>query len=266
MADVEQTQVPATGTPRWTRLAVLGLVLAALGPALMFLAGLVWGLDMSGDAVFFIVTTAIPLIAAFLVSRFGTWAKVVGIVAALLTAMGLFWTVFGLFTPASFFDFFPGLVVIPGALIAIVCCIAAIVAGRRGHISDAPVGGEQRGIRIVLTAVIVLGVLSAAMTFLSRSSEDEGAADLVISFKDFEFDEASYDLQSGSTVLVRNDDPFFHTFTIEALDIDIALGPGSEELVEIPAQAGTYTVFCEPHTSDPEAPAEDDMAAEITIN
>lgn len=84
--------------------------------------------------------------------------------------------------------------------------------------------------------------------------------------KDFEFDSANYDLAGGSTVLVRNEDPFLHTFTIDDLDIDIALGPNDEALVEIPAQAGDYIVYCVPHTSDPEAPEDDDMAATMTIN
>ncbi|HEX2240095.1 MAG TPA: hypothetical protein VHJ82_02985, partial [Actinomycetota bacterium] len=81
----------------------------------------------------------------------------------------------------------------------------------------------------------------------------------------FEFDQASYSFPPGSTVLVRNDDPFFHTFTIDALDIDVELTPGSEELVDMPEQRGAYVVFCRPHTFEPEEPAEDDMAASITI-
>jgi hypothetical protein len=56
-----------------------------------------------------------------------------------------------------------------------------------------------------------------------------------------------------------------HTFTVEDLDIDVELGPGSSELIEIPAQAGTYVVFCRPHTMDTENPGEDDMAATLTI-
>jgi hypothetical protein len=66
-------------------------------------------------------------------------------------------------------------------------------------------------------------------------------------------------------VLVQNDDPFTHTFTIDELGIDIELGPYSEELVELPGDSGTYVLYCEPHTSDTEEPSDDDMAAELTI-
>lgn len=257
------TAAPA-GPARWTRLAALGLLMAGLGPLLMFAAGLLWGLDVSEDAGFFLITAAIALVGALLVWKLGTIGKVLGILAAILVAMGLFWTAFGLAAPQSFFDFVPGVLVIPGALLAIVCCIAAIVAGRRGHRSEHAVGGEQRGIRIVLTVVIVLAALSAVLTFTGRATVDE-AADMTVVLKDFEFDEESYDFAAGSTVLVRNDDPFLHTFTIEELDIDETLTPGSEALVQIPDQSGDYIVFCQPHSDPNEPDPEDDMAARATI-
>jgi plastocyanin len=64
---------------------------------------------------------------------------------------------------------------------------------------------------------------------------------------------------------VRNDDPFLHTFTVDDLDIDEAMSPGSEELIEIPSEPGTYVVYCRPHTSDPDDPSSDDMTATLTI-
>jgi hypothetical protein len=103
------------GKARWSRLAALGLVLAGLGPLLFLVAGVFWGLDVSEDIPFFGITGALALIAAFLVARFGTWAKVVGIVVALLLGLALFWTAFGLASPTSFFDFVPGLLVMPSS-------------------------------------------------------------------------------------------------------------------------------------------------------
>jgi plastocyanin len=253
-------------TARWTRLAALGLLMEAIAPLLMLGAALLWGLDVGGDAAFFAVPGVVGLVAAFLAYRFGTWAKIVGIVVALLIAMMLFWTVFGLFSPRSFFDFVPGLLVIPGALIAVASCVGAIVAGRRGHRADTAIEGERRTIRIVLTALVVLAALSATLSIFGRSTADESQADTVVTLKDFEFNEASYEFEQGSTVLVRNNDPFIHSFTIEALDIDETLTPGSEKLIEIPERPGAYVVFCRPHTSDAAAPdVEEDMAAEVTI-
>ena len=271
MAEMDRTTVPEptapSAQPRWARLASLGLILAACGPLLMLLAGLAWGLDVGDEVPFFGITAVIAFLGAFLVGRFGTWGKVGGIVAAVLVSGALFWTAFGLAAPTSFFDFMPGVLVMPGALIAIVSCVAALMAGKRA----APATGsdpEPRAIRVVLTAVVVLAVLSGALTFLSRSSVDEAeAADaaFTVTQSDFEFDEEQYQVAGGSQVLVENSDPFQHTFTIEELDVDVAIAPGSEELIEIPAEAGEYILFCRPHTSDPEDPTGDDMAATITV-
>lgn len=270
MVDSPETNTPGTtpqtseGRARWSWLAALGLTLAALGPLLMLAGGALWGLGIEEEVGFFGVTGAIGLIGAFLVLRFGAWAKVLGIVAAVLVAGALFWTVFGLFTPMSFFDFVPGVLVIPGALIAIVSSIAAIVAGRRGNRSTAPVGGERRAVRTVEGVVLVLAILSAVLTFTARTKV-EGEADLAVALTDFEYDQESYEVVAGSSVVVRNDDPYLHTFTIDELDIDEALSPGSEVLVEVPDETGSYVVYCKPHTFDPEDPTEDDMAAELTI-
>jgi len=264
MAQVEPTTT-SNAKARWTRLATLGLLMAAVGPLLMLVAGLIYGLDLSEDGGFFLITGAIGLVGAFFVWRFGTWSKFIGILAALMVGAALFWTAFSLFVPMSFFDFVPAILVVPGILIAIVSCIAAIVAARRGHKSTSPEGGEKRGIRIVVTAVVVLAVLSAVLSFVSMESADESDADSVVVLKDFEFDETDYAFDPGSTVLVRNDDPFLHTFTVEELDIDEAITPGSEVLVEIPDESGSYVLFCRPH-SDPEEPdPEEDMAANLTI-
>jgi plastocyanin len=253
------------GKARWTRLAVLGLVLAALGPILMLIAGVVWGLDVSEDVPFFGITAAVALIGAFFVARFGTWGKFVGIIAALLVGLALFWTAFGLFTPTSFFDFVPGVLVLPGVLIAIVSCIAAIVARGRGHLTTVATGGERRAMRVVLAVVVILAVLSGIATAATRSSVDESDADATVVLKDFEYDRTEYELGAGSSVFVRNDDPFLHTFTVDDLDIDETMTPGSEELIEIPSEPGTYVVYCRPHTNDPDDPSGGDMAATLTV-
>ena len=237
--------------------------MAAVAPLLMLAAGFLWGLDVTEDVPFFGITAAVGLIGAFLVQRFGTWSKVVGILAALALAAMLFWTAFGLATPNSFFDFVPGLLVIPGAIIAIVGCIAAIVARRRGHLTPAPVGGERRAISIVLGVVIALALASAAMTFLGASDVEGG--DVTVTASDFDFEDGPLTVQGGDEVVVKNEDPFLHTFTIEELNIDVAVQPGSEELVQIPDRPGTYVVYCVPHTMDPKEPSDDDMATEITI-
>jgi plastocyanin len=177
----------------------------------------------------------------------------------------VFWTVFGLALPASFFDFVPGTLVLPGVLIAIGGTVASIRAAKADRPST---GGERRAVTVILAVLALLAVGSAILTVTGRDTVPEALADdadLTVSLEDFEFDEAGYDVAGGATVLVKNDDPFVHTFTVDDLGIDVDLGPYSEKLVEIPSESGTYVLYCEPHTSDKDDPSEDDMASELTV-
>jgi plastocyanin len=237
----------------------------ALGPLLLLAAVLIWGLDFGDDASFFIIILAIPLVGAFLVWRFGAWAKFVGILAALLPAGAMFWTAFGLALPSSFFDFVPGILVIPGFFIAVVSCIAGLVAGRRGHRSPSTSGGERVALRAIPAVVGLLAIVSAVLTFTGRSTASEPGADEVLIAKNNAFDPKQFDVNGPARILIRADDPFFHTFTIEDLDIDESLTPGDEIVVELPDRAGTYIFYCRPHTSSPEKPKENDMAGELTV-
>jgi hypothetical protein len=268
----QQTAAPPTVQARWTRLATLGLLMASLGPVLMFLAGAFFGLDLE-DGLFFLVPAVIGLIAAYLVLRFGTWAKIVGAVVGFLIGGLFFWTAFGLQAPQSFFDFVPGMLVLPGGLIALISGIGAAVAKKRGSVSERPVGVERAWIRGV-TYVLVLGaIVSGILTATGRSSADQSRAAASVIGKDFAWDELSYTVAGASSVFVRNDDPFLHTFTVDELDIDVFLTPGDEALITIPSRPGTYVMYCKPHSDpdDPEVPEskeaseEGDMAARLVV-
>lgn len=250
---------------KWTTLAALGLVLAGLGPTLMLIAAALFGLDISEDLVFFGGVAVIAFLGAFLVWRFGTWSKFVGILAGVLVGMAMFWTAFGLAAPASFFDFVPGILVLPGALIAIGASIAALLAGRKGRLTARPEAGERRGIQIVLGLVGLLALVSAALNVFTRSTASADEAQSTVVMKDFEFEEDSYQVAAGSKVFVDNEDPFFHTFTVDGLDVDEDFVGGSSKIVEIPQTPGEYILYCRPHTTDVEDPGEDDMATRITV-
>ena len=266
MSDLATAPTAPAGAerPRGTALATLGLAMAAAGPLLVVVAAIVFGL--SGDDVgFFAAVAAVALLGAWLMSRRHTAAKVVACVLALAAALALFWTAFGLAEPASFFDFVPGVLVLPGALLALVAGITSIVSKGRGRAVGA---GERKAVGAIVGVVGVLAAASAVLTVAGRDTVPEALADeadLTVTLEDFEFDSAGYELEGGATILVENDDPFVHTFTVDALDIDVELGPSSEKLVEVPEEQGTYVLYCRPHTGDKEEPAEDDMAAELTV-
>ena len=69
---------------------------------------------------------------------------------------------------------------------------------------------------------------------------------------------------AGSSIVLRNQDPFMHTFTVDALGIDVKLLPGDATIVQLPDTVGTYTYYCIPHSFEAGEGA-DDMAATLTI-
>lgn len=246
---------------RWTTLATIGLLMVALGPTLILASGFIWGLDISDDLGFFGMVMAAAVIAALLVLFFGWWAKIIGILVGLGGAFMLFWTVFGLQQPASFFDFVPGVLVIPGGIIAAVSCIAAIFAGGRGRTGSETTGGERTAIRVVLTVVVLAMLASGVLTYTGRQTvADASDAAQTVQARDFLFDPVEFEVDGGDTILVQNDDPYFHTFTIDELNINVELGPGSQAPVEIPNQRGTYRFYCVPHTEPSSEEADPDEA------
>ena len=262
MADTDLPPVEP-GQPRWTRLAVLGLLLEAGGLLIIFFGGLTWG---SSFEPFFAVLAAVPLIAAYLMWRFGTSAKAVGAFIGLALGGLMSFAIFGLFVPNSFFDFGPAVLIIPGGILAVAGGIGAIVAGRRGHRTEAAEGGERRGIRIAVGAAAVLLVVSGILTFLSKSTVvDSSAASVRVDMRDTKFAHRQYTADGGATVLIVNEDPFFHTFTVDALDVDEGFTLGQSRLIQIPARPGTYVLYCKVHTSNSKDPSPSDMAATLIV-
>lgn len=233
----------------------------------MLAAGAIWGLNIGDSLGFFLLPAIAGIGGSLLVRRRRTVWKVVAIVLGAFAAMMLFWTAFGLAEPGSVFDFVPGLLLVGGLLIAVIAGVGSIRSRKRGALDHAE-GGERQAIHTVLVCLGTLTLLSAILSITGRETVSTAAArdaDIVVDLKDFEFDKASYATEDGSTILVRNSDPFLHTFTIDALDIDVKLTVGSEKLVTIPDEAGTFVLYCQPHTSDPEDPGDHDMAATLEV-
>lgn len=266
---VAAPQTPTTsdaGRPVYTRVAAVGLALVAAAPALMLSLGLLAGMEVGEELPFFGTLIVVPLVVAGLVWRFGTWAKALGIVAAAGAAFMMFWAVFGLSYPGSLGDFLPGVLLPLGAILAIGGGIAAIVQKRRGRLADAATPAEKRVVGAAL-GIVALALVGSLVTGWVQGGSVGGAdAALTATMKNFEFAEGTYEVAAGQTtaIRVRNDDAFTHTFTVPELGIDETVLPGKETVVEIDAPAGTYTLFCKPH-SNPDAPdpEQGDMAGAI---
>lgn len=256
----------ARSRARYTRVAALGLVLAALGPATFFVAGLAAGLPME-DGVFFLITSGVALLGAALVWWLGTVGKILGVIVSLLVGLALFWTVFGLAFPSSVIDFVPGVLVPLGVLLGLGGSIAAIVARRRGNLDELATTGEQRIMRIALAIALLAVVVSGVLTVTSRSSVAVESAAVSSTMSNFAFSEGTYEVAAGepTTIRVHNSDPVVHDFAVPELGVEaVTVLPGSDGLVELTAPAGSYTVYCTLH-SDPSATdaSEGDMVATL---
>jgi plastocyanin len=252
--------------PVYTGVAAFGLLLIALAPTLIVVIALASGLQLGGEFATFLLPAILAIVAAALVWRFGTWAKILGALVSALAAPALFWLAFGIAVPASFGDFVPGLVFTLGVLIGLGGSIAAIVQGRRGHLRADATTGERRIITGVTGVIVIAALASAILWFTSRSTVDAATADVTATMHDFAFQEGTYQVASGDTLLVHNSDGFMHDFTVHELGIAAEVAPGSGELVEMPDQPGTYVIYCTLH-SDPEAPdaSDGDMVAALVI-
>lgn len=247
----------------YTRVEALGLLFIAAVPVVMITAGLLSGLDL-GEAIFLLIPFAIGVVGAGLVWRFGTWANVVGLVLTLGAGAVIFWAAFGLAYPNSFADFVPGVLIVLGVLLALGGGIASVV--RRKRLETEATAGERRLIQVAVGLVAIAAVVSGALHLMGRTTADAAGASAITTMSNFEFDAASYEVGSGDAILVHNSDPFVHTFTVPELGIDQTILPGSRQLIEITGEAGTYTIYCEPHSDMDEANPEDaGMAANLTI-
>jgi plastocyanin len=254
--------------PRYARTGLLGLGLIT-GTLLVFL-GLVLT-QFPEEAGFVVPLLAGAAVATALVWRFDTtWARIVGVVATLALALMMFWVAFGLAHPASFFDFVPAVAFLLGVGLSLFGNIAAIVQRRKDHI-DVRAQPTERHLEQVAIGIVVLAVLvSGVMSFLGRESVDAAAAaDAVeVEMTGFEFEPAQIEATAGGQLLVHNSDAFVHDIAVPDLGIDaVTVTPGSQVLVDVPAEAGVYNVYCTLHsdTSDTEPDPEEQMVATLQV-
>lgn len=152
--------------------------------------------------------------------------------------------------PESFFDFVPSVVALAGALIVLVSGIVALRQTRARAVRFVSLPMERALVGALALSLGVLFLVSGALTISGRStvSAEDKVGALSVRMRKTEFAPEQIDATAGEAprVVVKNDDPFLHTFTIDDFDIDITVRPGSEKLVELPAlTAGSYTYQCE---------------------
>jgi len=151
----------------------------------------------------------------------------------------------------------------------LVACLAGFIQYFRGAVASDVSPIVMTVLRGIAAVVFVAAGISLVLTVInaadSVSAEDKAGA-LEVSAKHTEWSVEMLDADAGQPIriLVKNDDPILHTFTIKdsdrGIDIDVKVGPWAEELVEIEAlDAGAYGFICrvEGH--------EEDMTGVLTV-
>ncbi len=137
-------------------------------------------------------------------------------------------------------------VVVPALLAAIslpgfIATVAAILKRK-----EPGAGGTAP--RTVALAGLAGFVLALAVPVVPGLAEQKVArsGDIVLRTKNTAFSRTSIDTKSGPvTVYVTNEDLFWHTFSIDALGVDVAVPVGGHRRVTFTATPGTtYTYYC----------------------
>lgn len=134
-----------------------------------------------------------------------------------------------------------GAVAVPALLTAtsLLALAAAVVTLRPA----ARVG--RSSVPTALGALAAVVVAAAVAVPLLRDAAPAVDADVSLVAADVRFSATEMRAAPGEvTVEVRNQDLFWHTFTIEELDVDLAVPVKGRRAVTFEAPAGTYTFFC----------------------
>ena len=250
MSEKEATMGESTGRPFYTRLAIGGLITVV---ATMVVIGIVQlGSGDTSNVAFLVINVGVAVIVAGLIWRSGSsWALVLGAIAGLL-GLGM---VYGPYLATainsfnSIFDFGAGVVATVASIVALVGSVVALVQIRRGRVRVEATAVERNTLRGVAVVVAVMVVVSGVVTLAGRdtvtAAERAGAIELLM--RRTEFKTTELDAKAGETLrlVLKNNDLYIHTFTIDELDIDVTIGPRGEKALELtPPTKGTFEYRC----------------------
>ena len=215
----------------WDRLVV---VAAAVVGAVMLFTG-----SAKGDTESIVLGAAFAGAAAL--ARFlPRWRWLVEIGLALLFANVLFWMATAAVANVSSGE---GLIDVAVPVVLSVVSAAGVIAvvaaaiDRRRPVKGAPAVGAA--------AIAVIVVATAASQLAGGDGDELRPGDVVVDTEDAVFVPDELELPAGAvTVVTRNRDLFWHTLTIDALDLDIRVPVGATRRRTFTAPPGTYEYYC----------------------
>lgn len=215
-----------------TALLALGLFFAAV--AIFSVAVIVGDAKYVWVMLFYLVPGLIVLAGILRWPKWGFPLGLAGSIIGLLTLLEDADIV--LTTPKVFFDFASALLGFGGLLTLLVVCLLATVARLRHRLPQGP-GAAPMTLKAGAAVLVAIAAVSAVVTALNTGevADAEAAGAIVVTAKRGEFDVQKVEGHAGEPVriLVRNDDPVLHLFSIPDLDVKLRLGPWSEQLVVV---------------------------------
>lgn len=230
---------PATGDEglSWRKLASWGAFAIPIIFILLMLAYMTF-------IPFFIPNIVVFGVLGWWVGRGGRASVIVlAILAVVFIAINVPFIVPTLGVPASVIDFTSTAWLL---LAAITALVASLIASR----TDAPSSGP-RTFQRVIAGLAVLAVVVSIVSTATYDDAEEREGDVTVVTEDIEFQPEDLTADSGTVaVYVTNNDPTFHTFTIDELDISLDIPADSTARIEFEAESGEYEFYCVPHEAD----------------
>ncbi len=192
--------------------------------------------------VLFVVMMAVGLTLLRRPGRAGP--IVIGIAVLLNLLANLPFILPTLTVPVAAGDFVTGWILV---ILSVAGLIAAIALLRRSQDG----GRSARSIGIATVGLIAVALLAGVVARASFEEPEAKPGDLRLAAEEFEFSSDALESEGGQvSVFLENKDQTFHTFTIEELDVDVAMPGGVSARVTFDAEPGTYDFFCSPHKED----------------
>jgi plastocyanin len=134
---------------------------------------------------------------------------------------------------------------IPGLLVAFSLAGIIGVVGAVAYRRDPAAGGGVAGPTGVLAVVFVATSLALVGVMTPAQAREAPAGALLVETRNLAFVPARLTARGGRVaVAVRNRDLFWHTFTIDALNLDLRLPVGRLSTATVDARPGTYRFYC----------------------
>ena len=182
-----------------------------------------------------VVAAALTGIGIALVRRFPRIAAIVlGLTSALMLTGALQFGAEHLAHPSSGIDFSHAAIGILGRIIAIA---AAVMALRRTS------GSGARRLAAVSVGLLGVTLVVAGVATVAAAGDQAEPGDVVTAIVDHDFADR-IEVAAGDTVLVDNQEPFRHTFTVEGTAIDVVVPASQGVRIPIDLAPGTYPVMC----------------------